>query len=66
MAYAAVMLVGLGLLVWLVIATRYYYFENASGAHYRDDGWTGIREVLQCADEHRDGQVVRACRWVKG
>ena len=43
MAYAAVALAGLGLLVWLVLGTRYYYFDNARNVHYRDDGWTGVR-----------------------
>jgi hypothetical protein len=66
MAYAAAAIVGLGLLVWVVLGTRYYYFENAHDIHYRDDGWTGTREMLVCKDEHRGDRVVRVCRWVKG
>ncbi len=49
-AYAAVILVGAGLLVWLVFATRYYYFTNNFDVTFRDDGWTGTRQVLQCED----------------
>jgi len=66
MAYAAVALAGLGLLVWLVLGTRYYYFDNARNVHYRDDGWTGVRQVLQCTDGRRGDRTVQICRWVKG
>jgi len=64
--YAAVALAGLGLLVWLVLGTRYYYFDNARNVHYRDDGWTGVRQILQCTDERRGDRTVQVCRWVKG
>ena len=66
MTYAAVALAGLGLLVWLVLGTRYYYFDNARNVHYRDDGWTGVRQILRCTDERRGDRTVQVCRWVKG
>jgi hypothetical protein len=66
LAYAAVALVGLGLLAWVVFGTRYYYWDNAYGIRYRDDGWTGTRQMLKCTDEPHGDHVVHTCRWVKG
>ncbi len=63
--YIAVALVGLGLFIWVVLGTRYYYYETASDAHFRNDGWTGTTEVLQCSDERRGDRIVHTCRWIK-
>lgn len=59
-AYVAVILVGMGLLVWLVLGTRYHYFENNQGDALRDDGWTGIRQVLRCEERPADHSIFSA------
>jgi hypothetical protein len=59
-AFAVVILVGLGLLVWMVFATRYYYFDNAYGVRFRDDGWTRTRQVWQCEDRPTGASIVTA------
>jgi hypothetical protein len=57
-AFAAVILVGLGLLVWMAFGTRYYYFDNASGVRFRDDGWTRTRQVWQCEDRPTGTSII--------
>jgi hypothetical protein len=57
-AFAAVILVGLGLIVWMAFGTRYYYFDNANGVRFRDDGWTRTRQVWQCEDRPTGTSVV--------
>lgn len=64
-AFAAVVLASLGLLVWLATSTRYYQWDNSRGVVYRDDGWTGMREIQLCTDEHHGGRVIHACHWAR-
>ena len=57
--FVAVILVGVALLVWLVLATRYYVYDTSDGTRYRNDGWTGKRQVLICHDEPAGRPVLR-------
>ncbi len=48
-AYAVVILIGVGLLGWLALATRYqYYYSDVPDVTFRDDGWTRTRQLLHC------------------
>jgi len=57
--FVVVILVGAVLLVWLVLATRYFYYENERGVAFRNDGWTGKRQVRRCHDEPAGSSVLR-------
>ncbi len=61
--FAAVILIGLGLLVWILTATRYSYYESSTGQIFRDDAWTRTRQYQVCREHVVGTQRVNVCAW---
>ncbi len=59
-AFAAVILVGIGLLVWVAFGTRYYYSMNGRDEFFRVDGWTGTRQFWRCEERPTGASIVTA------
>ncbi len=61
--FVAVVLVGLGLLVWLLISTRYSYYGSSTGQIFRDDAWTRTRQYQVCREHVVGQQRIKVCAW---
>ncbi len=59
--FAIVVIIGVGLLTWLVLAQRYQYFPgpNPGDVLTRNDGLTGARQALRCKDQPTGKSVLR-------
>lgn len=57
--FAIVILIGVGLGVWLLTATRYQYYSGDTGPISRDDSWTRTHQVRRCHDQPTGHAVLK-------